>query len=80
VTIDDERDSRPPEPTLFEKRPGGPRKRPGSRIPVGVYLGVALAVIVIVGVVLFMAASHAGTGGNGQTTSGLVLVLPTLLR
>ena len=79
MTIHNERDAATPDPTLFEKRPDTPQKRPGSRIPVGVYLGIALAVIVVVGVVLFLAASHASTGGNGQTTSGLVLLLPTLL-
>ena len=75
----DEPKNRPPQPTLFEKPPGAEQKRPGSRIPVGVYLGIALAVIVVIGIVLFVAASHTGTGGNGQTTSGLVLLVPTLL-
>lgn len=82
MAINDERDARPPEPTLFEKRPDTPQKRPGSRIPVGVYLGAFLAVVVILAAVLFFAASHTGTGGNGQTTGGLVVLLstvPTLL-
>jgi hypothetical protein len=79
VAIDDEHDTRPPEPTLFEKRPDVPQKRPGSRIPVGVYLAAFLAVIVILGVVLFTVASGGGSGGNGQTTGGIVLLLPTLL-
>ncbi len=82
MAINDDRDSRPPEPTLFEKRPDAPQKRPGSRIPVGVYLGALLAVILILAAVLFIAASHTGTGGNGQTTGGIVLLLstvPTLL-
>ncbi len=79
MSIHNDRDSRTPDPTLFEKRPDAPQKRPGSRIPVGVYLGIALAVIVVIGIVLFVAASHTGTGGNGQTTSGLVLLVPTLL-
>jgi len=79
VSIHNERDAATDDQTLFEKRPDAPRKRPGSRIPVGVYLGIALAVIVIVGIVLFIAASHTSTGGNGQTTSGLVLLVPTLL-
>jgi hypothetical protein len=74
---DDERQTRPPQPTLFEKPPGAPQKRPGSRIPVGVYLGVLLAVIVVLAVVLFVAASG-GSGGNGQTTGEIVLLLPTL--
>ena len=69
----------PDDQTLFEKPPGAAQKRPGSRIPVGVYLGIALAVIVVIGIVLFVAASHTATGGNGQTTSGLVLLVPTLL-
>ena len=82
MAIDDERNARPPEPTLFEKKPDVPQKRPGSRIPVGVYLGVLLAVLVAVAVVLFLSASHGGTGSNGQTTGGLVVLLatvPTLL-
>ncbi|MDT7743177.1 MAG: hypothetical protein QOE59_2255 [Actinomycetota bacterium] len=82
MTIHNERDSRSPDQTLFEKRPDTSQKRPGSRIPVGVYLGIALVVIAIIGIVLFTAASNAGTGGNGQTTSGIVVLLatvPTLL-
>jgi hypothetical protein len=80
VSIHNERDAATDDQTPFEKQPPDvPQKRPGSRIPVGVYLGIALAVIVIVGIVLFIAASHTSTGGNGQTTSGLVLLVPTLL-
>jgi hypothetical protein len=80
----DEREPRPPQPTLFEKPPRVEQKRPGSRIPVGVYLGILLAVIVILAVVLFLAASGGGAGGNGHTTSGptggaVLLLLPTLL-
>jgi hypothetical protein len=78
VTDDERETRRPPQPTLFEKPPRVPQKRPGSRIPVGVYLGVLLAVIVLLALVLFVAASG-GSGGNGQTTGGLVLLVPTLL-
>jgi hypothetical protein len=75
----DEPNERPPQPTLFEKPPGAEQKRPGSRIPVGVYLGILLAVIVALAVVLFIAASGGGSGGNGQTTGGLIVLVPTLL-
>jgi hypothetical protein len=80
VRRDDDRRPRPPEqPTLFEKPPGAEQKPPKTRVPVGVFVGVFIAVLVILAIVLFSAASCGGTGGNGQTTGGLVLLLPTLL-
>jgi hypothetical protein len=80
VRRDDDRRPRPPEqPTLFEKPPGAEQKPPKTRVPVGVFVGVFIAILVILAIVLFSAASCGGTGGNGQTTGGLVLLLPTLL-
>jgi hypothetical protein len=80
VRRDDDRRPRPPEqPTLFEKPPGAEQKPPKTRVPVGVFVGVFIAALVILAIVLFSAASCGGTGGNGQTTGGLVLLLPTLL-
>ncbi|NMO88908.1 hypothetical protein [Actinomycetospora sp. TBRC 11914] len=76
----DDRLSRPPEqPTLFEKPPGAEQKPPRTRVPAGVFVGVFIAVLVVLAIVLFTAAScGGGAGGNGQTTGGLVLLLPTL--
>jgi uncharacterized RDD family membrane protein YckC len=80
VPTDDDRQSGPREqPTLFEKPPGAPQKTPKTRVPAGVFVGVFIAVLVVLAIVLFTAAScGGGTGGNGQTTGGLVLVLSTL--
>ena len=87
MTSDDERrpgrpGRQPGEPTLFEK-PGGPPEKPAggrTRLPVGAILAIALAVVVLAGVVLFLAASCSGGGATGSTTggttAGLVLLLP----
>jgi hypothetical protein len=66
---------------MFEKRPDTPQKPYGGRwhIPVGVYLGGFLAVLVTVGIVLFTAASHAGTAPTGSTTGAGAVMLLTLL-
>lgn len=68
-------------PTMFEKRPGKPRKAYGGRwhIPVGVYLGAFLAALVIIGIVLFTAASHGGAAPTGSTTGAGAVMVPTLL-
>ena len=64
---------------MFEKRPDVPQKPPRTRVPAGVFVGVFIAVLVVLAIVLFSAASCGGAGGNGRTTGGLVLLLPTLL-
>ena len=48
-------------------------KRGLRRVPVGIWLLIALAVIVGAGFLLFSLASAAGTGSTGPTTSTVVL-------
>ena len=60
-----------PEPTESKA------KRGLRRVPVGVWLVLALAVIVGVGILLFSLASAQGTGSTGPTTSTIV---PALLH
>lgn len=70
------------EPTRFEKRGSTPANPSGgrSRATVGVIAALFFAVLVILGVVLYMSASATGSGGNGQTTGTvLLLAVPGLL-
>lgn len=57
---------------------GGARKG-FRRLPVGVWLVLAIAVIVGVGFLLFGLASAAGTGSTSPTTSVVVLAVAPLL-
>jgi hypothetical protein len=65
------------DPTLFEKQGSTPPNPSGgrSRLWVGAIAALFLAVLVVLGVVLYSAASAAGGGGNGQTTGLVVLLL-----
>ncbi|MEJ2867424.1 hypothetical protein WCD74_06575 [Actinomycetospora sp. OC33-EN08] len=78
MTSDDERSGQTP----FEKRPAGDQgKTTGgrSRVPTGAILGGFLALLVVLGVILFVGAScGAGGGGNGQTTGTILLLVASL--
>lgn len=65
------------DPTLFEKRGSTPANPSGgrSRVTVGVIAALFFAVLVILGVILYMSASATGGGGNGQTTGTVVLLV-----
>ena len=50
----------------------GPQTPGRRRPPVGVWLALALVVIIAAGVLLFTAANHSGTPASGPTTGGAV--------